>query len=161
MSGAELDLKARPLDYLTTWVAGSYQNADLTQGASAAQKALNPTLGVTGDTIPYVPEFQFAVGADYNRPVTNDWLASVGIDMTYRDKVNAYFGSNPFNLPLPSYTLWNLHAGATYQNWTFTLFAHNVTNERAQVSAINSTQDPHALLTVQPRTIGLNVTRDF
>jgi iron complex outermembrane recepter protein len=64
-------------------------------------------------------------------------------------------------MPLPSYTLWNLHGGATYRSWTFTLFAHNLTNERAQVSAINSTQDPDALLTVQPRTIGLNVTRDF
>jgi iron complex outermembrane recepter protein len=161
VSGAELDLKARPIDYLTTWIAGSYQNAYLTQGASPAQKLLNPTLGVTGDTVPYVPEFQFAVGLDYNRPVTDDWLASLGMDMTYRDTVNSYFASNPFNVPLPSYTLWNLHGGATYKSWTFTLFAHNVTNERAQVSAINSTQDPHALLTVQPRTIGLNVTRDF
>ena len=41
------------------------------------------------------------------------------------------------------------------------MFAHNVSNERAQVSAINSSQDPHALLTVQPRTIGLSVTRKF
>jgi hypothetical protein len=29
------------------------------------------------------------------------------------------------------------------------------------VSAINSTQDPDALLTVQPRTVGLAATRKF
>jgi len=41
------------------------------------------------------------------------------------------------------------------------VFARNVTNERAQVSAINSSQDPDALLTVRPRTVGLSVTRKF
>jgi iron complex outermembrane recepter protein len=161
VKGGEFDLKARPFQYLTAWLAGSYQNAYLTQGASAAQKLLNPTLGVTGDTVPNVPDFQFAAGLDYSHPLTGDWLGSLGTDVTYRGAMNSYFASNPFNLPLPSYTLWNLRAGATYQDWTVTLFARNVTNERAEVSAINSTQDPHGLLTVQPRTIGVTVTRDF
>jgi hypothetical protein len=42
-----------------------------------------------------------------------------------------------------------------------TAFAKNVTDKRAQISAINSTQDPDALLTVQPRTVGIKVTRKF
>ena len=87
--------------------------------------------------------------------------ASVGTELDYRGAVNAYFGSNPFNLSLPSYTLWNLRAGAIYGDWTFMAFVHNAGNTRAQVSAINSSQDPHALLTVQPRTVGLTVTRKF
>lgn len=161
VKGAEIDLKARLVEHLTAWVTGSYQDAYLTQGASAAQKALNPTLGVTGDAIPNVPKLQFAVGLDYTHPITGDWLASLGTDMTYRGSMNSYFASNTFNMPLSSYALWNLRAGASYQNWTFMLFAHNVTNKRAEVSAINSTQDPDALLTVQPRTIGITVTRDF
>ena len=161
VKGAEFDLKARLDAHLTGWFSGSYQDAYLTEGASAAQKLLNPTLGVTGDTIPNVPKLQFAVGLDYNHPLSDAWVATLGTDLTYRDSVNSYFASNPFNLPLSSYALWNLRAGATYQNWTFTLFGRNVTNKRAQVSAINSTQDPDALLTVQPRTIGITVTRDF
>ena len=159
--GAEFELRARPLQYLTTSLSGSYQDAYLTQGASAQQKLLNPTLGVTGDRIPNVPSFQADARLDYTRPVVGDWLASFGTDVSYRGAVNAYFGSNPFNLPLAAYTLWNLRAGAIYRRWTVTLFAHNVGNERAQVSAINSTQDPHALLTVQPRTIGITLTRRF
>jgi hypothetical protein len=108
-----------------------------------------------------VPNFQFSLQLDYTHPVVGDWLASFGTELEYRGGVNAYFGSNPFNLSLPSYTLWNLRAGAIYRDWTFTAFVHNAGNERAQVSAINSTQDPHALLTVQPRTVGLTVTRRF
>lgn len=161
VKGAEFDLKARPVEHLTAWLTGSYQDAHLTQGASAAQKLLNPTLGVTGDSIPNVPKLQFGAGLDYSYPLSNDWTGSLGTDLSHRGSVNAYFASNPFNLPLASYTLWNLRAGATYQSWTFTLFAHNVTNQRAEVSAINSTQDPHGLLTVQPRTVGVTVTRDF
>ena len=161
VKGAEFELRARPIQYLTGTFTGSYQHAVLTQGASPDQKALNPTLGVTGDKIPNVPNFQFSLQLDYTQPVVGDWLASFGTELEYRGGVNAYFGSNPFNLSLPSYTLWNLRAGAVYRDWTFTAFVHNAGNERAQVSAINSTQDPHALLTVQPRTIGLTVTRRF
>jgi iron complex outermembrane recepter protein len=161
VKGAEFELRARPIQYLTGTITGSYQHAVLTQGASALQKALNPTLGVTGDKIPNVPDFQFSLELDYTQPVTGNWLASAGTDVTYRGSVNSYFASNPFNLPLQSYTLWNLRAGAIYGDWTFMAFIHNAANERAQVSAINSSQDPHALLTVQPRTIGINVTRKF
>ena len=161
VKGAEFDLKARLVQDVTAWLSGSYQNAALTQGASAQQKQLNPTLGVSGDSIPNVPKFQFAVGLDYTHALTGEWVGTLGTDLSYRGAVNSYFASNPFNLPLSSYALWNMQAGASYRSWTFTLFAHNVANERAQVSAINSTQDPHALLTVQPRTIGLTVTRDF
>ncbi|HUA26728.1 MAG TPA: TonB-dependent receptor [Steroidobacteraceae bacterium] len=161
VKGTEFELRARPIQYLTGTITGSYQHAVLTQGASALQKALNPTLGVTGDKIPNVPDFQFSLELDYTQPVAANWAASAGTDVTYRGSVNSYFASNPFNLPLQSYTLWNLRAGAIYGDWTFMAFIHNAANERAQVSAINSSQDPHALLTVQPRTIGLNVTRKF
>jgi len=161
VKGAEFELRARPMQYLTGTLTGSYQHAALTQGASALQKALNPTLGVTGDKIPNVPNFQFSLQLDYTQPVTGDWLASLGTEVNYRGAVNSYFASNPFNLPLPSYTLWNLRAGALYRDWTFMAFVHNAGNERAQVSAINSTQDPDALLTVQPRTVGITVTRKF
>lgn len=75
--------------------------------------------------------------------------------------MNAYFASNPFNVELSSYTLLNLRLGVVNEQWSVMAFARNVTDERAQVSAINSAQDPHALLTVRPRTFGLSVTRRF
>jgi len=75
--------------------------------------------------------------------------------------VQAYCQSNPFNIPLSSYTLWDLRIGGIYKEWTITAFGRNLTNKLAQVSGINSSQDPHALLTVQPRTIGVSFTRKF
>jgi iron complex outermembrane receptor protein len=162
VKGLEFELTARPIDYLTVTFAGSYQKAFLVEGASAPQYALNNTLGRTGDDIPNVPRVQFNVGLNYTRPISGDWQGVAAADVTYRDSVDAYFASNKdFNLVLQPYTLINLRAGIIKGPWSASAFAHNITNKRAEVSAINSTQDPDALLTVQPRTIGVTLTRKF
>jgi outer membrane receptor protein involved in Fe transport len=161
VKGFELELTAHPIEYLTAQLAGSWQEAYLSDGASAAQYALNPTLGRTGDAIPNVPRTQFNFGLNYTRPIMNGWDGMAATDITYRGKENSYFASNSFNLPLSSYTLVGLRVGVLKDLWSVTAFARNLTDKRAQVSAINSSQDPDALLTIQPRTIGLKVTRKF
>ena len=55
----------------------------------------------------------------------------------------------------------NLRASLTWNDWVTSLFAKNVFDERAQVDAIASDQDPLARITVRPRTIGLSITRNF
>jgi iron complex outermembrane recepter protein len=161
VKGVEFEFTAHPVQYLTANFAGSYQDAYLAQGASAAVYAYNPTLGLTGDAIPNVPKFQLSLGLNYRRPIANGWDGMVATDVTYRDAVDSYFSSNSFNIPLAPYTLVGLRMGVIEGPWSVTAFARNLTNKRAQLSAINSTQDPDALLTVQPRTIGLTLTRKF
>ena len=162
VKGVEFEFNTHPIQYLTINFAGSYQDAYLTQGATAAQKALNSTLGVTGDAIPNVPKFQLNLGLNYTAPITGNWQGVIATDVTYRDAVNAYFASNTqFNIDLAPYTLLNLRLGVINGPWSVTAFARNLTDKRAQVSAINSSQDPDALLTVRPRTIGLTATRKF
>jgi iron complex outermembrane recepter protein len=161
VKGVEFEFTAHPLQYLSASFAGSYTDAYLTQGATAAQYALNPTLGLTGDTIPNVPKYQFSLNFTYRAPIGNGWEGLVAADATYRDGVDSYFSSNAFNLPLAPYTLVGLRMGLINGPWNVTAFARNLTDNRAQVSAINSTQDPDALLTVRPRTIGVALTRTF
>jgi iron complex outermembrane receptor protein len=161
VKGVELELTAHPIQYLSATLAGSWQEAYLANGASAQQYALNPTLGRTGDAIPNVPRFQANLGLNYTRPIMNGWDGMAATDITFRGRENSYFASNSFNIPLSPYTLVNLRLGVIKDLWSVTAFARNLTDKRAQVSAINSSQDPDALLTVQPRTIGLSVTRKF
>jgi outer membrane receptor protein involved in Fe transport len=161
VKGVEFELNLRPTQYLTLNLSGSYQDAYLTQGATPEQYAANPTLGLTGNDIPNVPKFQGYFGFDYTRPVGGGWEAVFAGDVTYRGSVDAYFAANKFNIPLDSYTLVDLRLGFIKGPWSVNAFARNLTNERAQVSAINTIQDPHALLTVQPRTIGITATRRF
>jgi iron complex outermembrane receptor protein len=161
VKGVEFEFTAHPFQYLSASFAGSYTDAYLTQGASAEQYKLNPTLGVTGDTIPNVPKYEASFGLKYRRPIANGWDGMVATDVTYRDGEDSYFSSNSFNVPLAPYTLVGLRMGVIEGPWSVTAFARNLTNKRAQISAINSTQDPDALLTVQPRTIGVTLTRTF
>ncbi|MEP6549333.1 MAG: TonB-dependent receptor [Gammaproteobacteria bacterium] len=160
--GVEFEFTAHPIQYFSASFAGSYQDAYLTDGATPAQYALNPTLGRTGDAIPNVPKFQINLGLNYTAPLTGTWQGVAAADVTYRDAANAYFASNTlFNIGLAPYTLLNLRLGVINGPWTVNLFARNLTDKRAEVSAINSSQDPNALLTVRPRTIGVNLTRKF
>ena len=176
VKGLELELTAHPIQYLTAQLAGSWQEAYLSSGAdqqivtpaspgvpAVTAYDLNPTLGRTGDAIPNVPRTQANLGLNYTRPIPNlsgfDGMAAV--DLSYRGRENSYFASNAFNIPLSSYTLVNLRLGVIKDLWSVTAFARNLTDKRAQVSAINSSQDPDALLTIQPRTIGLTATRKF
>ena len=100
--------------------------------------------------------------ADQCRPSTISEFSSIVRRKQYRcGRENSYFASNGFNIPLASYTTVNLRLGAIKDLWSVTAFARNLTDKRAQVSAINSAQDPDALLTIQPRTIGLTATRKF
>jgi iron complex outermembrane recepter protein len=161
VEGVELELLAHPIDYFTASLTGSWQEAYLSSGADAAAYALNPTLGRTGDAIPNVPRTQANLGLNYTRPIQNGWEGMAAADITYRGAENSYFASNAFNIALPSYTTVALRLGLIKDEWSVTAFARNLTDKRAQISAINSSQDPHALLTIQPRTIGLSVTRRF
>jgi len=161
VKGVEFEFGVRPIEYLRASIAGSYQDAYLTQGATAAQKKANQTLGVTGEDIPNVPKFQVDVGLNYTRPINSVWNGMVAADANYRGAVDSYFASNTFNIPLGSYTLVNFRTGVQSNLWSITGFVRNLTNKRAQVSAINSSQDPEALLTVRPRTFGVTVNRNF
>ena len=168
VEGVELELLAHPIDYLTASLTGSWQEAYLSSGADQVLVSpgvtaydLNPTLGRTGDAIPNVPRTQANLGLNYTRPIQNGWQGMAAADITYRGAENSYFASNAFNIPLASYTTVALRLGLIKDQWSVTAFARNLTDRRAQISAINSSQDPHALLTIQPRTIGLTVTRKF
>jgi iron complex outermembrane receptor protein len=168
VEGVELELLAHPIDYLTASLTGSWQEAYLSSGADQVLVSpgvtaydLNPTLGRTGDAIPNVPRTQANLGLNYTRPIQNGWQGMAAADLTYRGAQNSYFASNAFNIPLPSYTTVALRLGLIRDEWSVTAFARNLTDKRAQISAINSSQDPHALLTIQPRTIGISVTRRF
>lgn len=161
VKGLEFELTARPIEYLRLNFAGSLQDAKLTEGATDFQKANDPTLGLTGDRLPDVAPFQFALGLDYTAPIFGDWQGTFATDLAYQGKRHAYFESNPFDITLRAYSLVNLRLGISNDVWSATAFARNLFDKRAQLSAINSNQDPYAFITARPRTIGVNVTRNF
>ncbi|HEY3786125.1 MAG TPA: TonB-dependent receptor [Steroidobacteraceae bacterium] len=161
VKGMEFEFDAHPIESVTASIAGSYQDAHLQHGATAEQFAGNPTLGLTGGTIPEVPRFQFSAELKYTHALTDRLIGEGAADLNYRGHTNSSFATDPFNVPLGSYSLLNLRAGLSSGPWTANVFVRNATNKRAEISALVSQGNPLQLFTVRPRTIGVNVTRTF
>jgi outer membrane receptor protein involved in Fe transport len=158
--GLEGEVTFLPVEHLTLNLSGSYQDATLTENQPPIPG--NPNIGHSGDRIPNVPKLQGDLTIEYNHSLGGDLDGTLAADIGYRGATNTQLNTaSPFNVPLAAYTVVNLRAAITNQEWTATLFARNLTNERAQVDAISSTQDPLARITIRPRTVGVALVRTF
>jgi iron complex outermembrane recepter protein len=166
VNGFELEANAILAPGLQLDFGGAYTDAKLTEDQPLIPN--NPNLGKDGDRLPKVPKLQFNAALTYTFAVAGTSEMSLRADVSHRDKTDTQFNRAPgntipngFNVPLAAYTLVNLRASLTWNDWIASLFAKNVFDERAQVDAIASDQDPLARITVRPRTIGLSITRNF
>jgi iron complex outermembrane recepter protein len=166
VNGVELEVNAILAPGLQLDFGGAFTDAKLTEDQPFIPN--NPNLGKDGDRLPKVPRIQLDAGLSYTMPVTNGADLTLRADASHRGKTNTQFNAaadntipNGFNVPLDAYTLVNLRASVAWNDWTASLFAKNVFDERAQVDAIASDQDPLARITVRPRTIGIAISRTF
>lgn len=160
MDGIELEANVLLSPGLQFDFGGSYQNAKLTEDQPIIPN--NPNLGKDGDLLPKVPPLQFSAALTYSFPLSTSADMSLRADVNYRDKTDTQYNTaSPFNVPLASYEIVNLRANLDWNDWTVSVFAKNVLDERAQIDAIASDQDPLARITARPRTIGAAVTRKF
>ncbi len=114
--------------------------------------------GLKGDNIPNVPDTQFYVSLQYDRPIGGMLLSLIG-DVTYRGSTNTEFRpNNPFNIKIDSYTQLDLFANLEInQNFSVGAYAKNLTNEVGVVDGIGTFQDPAAIIAIRPRTLGLRL----
>jgi outer membrane receptor protein involved in Fe transport len=115
--------------------------------------------GLDGDDIPNVPDVQFYLSLDWDTEIGGRPFTLSG-DVTYRGNTNTEFRtSSPFNIDLNSYALFNLHANLLVNDQiNVGLFAKNLTNKVAVYDGIGSFQDPQAVVSSRPRTIGIKVS---
>lgn len=166
VTGFELEANAILAPGLQLDFGGSYQDAKLTQDQPLIPN--NPNLGKDGDQLPNVPKVQFNAALTYSFAVANGAEMSLRADVSHRGKTDTQFNTAPsntipngFNVPLDSYELVNLRASIDWNDWVLSLFARNVFDERTQVDAIASSQDPLARITSRPRTVGVGISRTF
>jgi iron complex outermembrane recepter protein len=151
ISGAELEIQAKPVQNLLFNISGDYMHF---RYASLGPAAYNPTLNPGGlflsDTAPYSPEVKVNVGVQYNIGLGSLGSLTPRVDDTYTSRV--YF--DPQNLLASSqggYSLLNGHM--TYAplegKWTTTLDVNNLTNKLYYLSMFNQLSS-FGILTGQP-----------
>jgi len=132
-----------------------------------------PSIGVTsGAQIPYVPMWAGSLTAEYSHPVTNDWRGFIGggyryIGSRYSDVEGSTAGGTPQGIEAKPYQVVDMHLGVTGKGWTVSLFAKNLTDNRAYLSPASYFNDALGLPidikapVLQPRTIGVSADKSF
>ena len=175
IKGIEIDFSVSPLDGLELGVGGSYIDAKLAR--DLIQNPDDPPadqilIGKSDDQLTGVPTEQGSVYAQWTFPLTSTVMATVRGDLQYVGETSRYF-EHDVRVPAPAdefssygdYSLVNLRAGAEWNGFTVTVFAKNLTDERAvlfrglQGTSITPTRDD--IYVAQPRTIGVTISKAF
>ncbi|WP_417318603.1 TonB-dependent receptor [Emcibacter sp.] len=158
--GAEFDLMFAASENLTLSLSASYNDAKLTTDYRRATDG--PVLAPKGTEMPFVPKLQFTAIARYEEEIANM--------PSFFQAAFSYTDDSWNNLELDlreqqhAYGLLNLSAGVSGDDWTFSLFADNVTDTRAEIakyypgyaSAIDTTT-----ATNRPRSFGARFGQHF
>ena len=159
--GFELTATTRVVEGLNLTLTSAYTDADLTEDT-------DPVVGgVDGNPLPWVPDWQLALAADYEWSVFGDSTAYVGGQVAYTGDRYADFGNREPDGSIrmaDEYTTVDLRAGLLLDNLSLELYGKNVTNERG----INDIGAPGifpngavGIGTTRPRTVGLSVGYRF
>jgi iron complex outermembrane receptor protein len=102
---------------------GAYTDAVLTEDV--------PSLGgLDGDRLPNIPKWSWSVTGDYTFPAFGNWTGRIGGGLRYVGSNFSAVESSPNAYPQDSYTVLDLNADLSNDNWTLRLFIKNLTDER-------------------------------
>jgi outer membrane receptor protein involved in Fe transport len=154
--GTEFELDAAPLDHLTVNLSAGYEDAKVTQGSQESNT-------VTGQPLQNTPQWTGAATLQYSIPMGQRTGFVMG-QYTYTDSRVSY-NNSPLGLTLPSYSQVNLRAGINQGPWAAALFVRNVFNTLGVTGDLlpDGAQLPGRprLFVTRPRTIGIQLRRDF
>jgi len=164
--GVEFSVQATPTRGLTITGQASYNNAVLTEDLPpgvVAQGAYGPS----GTQLPYSIRWSGGVTANQDFPIANEWKGFIGGALTYVGLRYGEFALSPTTPrpQYPEYATLNLRAGARSESWLFNLYVNNVADKRGiagaqQTFAVGVTGGYYGTI-IQPRTVGLSVSKTF
>ncbi len=156
ITGVEFDVSVTPLEGLYLSLTGSLQNAEYASDVPGSDP--NVPFALDGQAIPNVPDYQFGAIGEYTWQAFGNTEAAIRGDWSYQDD-RVIFPNDPINdVPLDSFHLFGLRAALQADTWTVALFVKNLLDEdNAAYDGINSAQDPRAIITARPRTIGVQL----
>ena len=159
--GFELSIAAVPAEGLDITATLAYTDAELSDPTSGG------IVAEAGDPLPFSADWTATLAVDKEFAINADMNGFVGGTFAYVGERSEEFSSDATvpRVTMPSYTTLDLRAGVTWSDWTFSLFARNVTNELGILGAVSEVADAstgvYLLNVIRPRSYGLSVARDF
>jgi len=159
-TGAELSFRAMLTDTITAFGSYSYTQAELTADApylfgvvdngcdSDDQACLTEQSrlqtwwdGHDGDRLPGSPETQYSLGLKYSTDIMGDYLLDVNYGMTYQDDIYTKVGLQNGGEVLDGYSLSNISARLSTEDWAVMLYVNNLFDEYSATSVRRSADD--------------------
>lgn len=125
--GAEFDINWRATDNLTLAVSGGIVEAEWKKGT-----ILDDGLDISGLRPPYMKAKTLVASADYNQPLSNDWVLQGRVQVSYSGKFQVDLANEYQN---PSYTLVNARLGVARNNLEIALNVENLFNKNHYTDA--------------------------
>jgi iron complex outermembrane receptor protein len=156
--GVELSVQARPLTGLTVSAWAALNDATLTADFPANSAAF----GVSGDRLPYSSRFSANVSVEEDFPLADRATFFVEGAASYvGSRENEFPGSaQQSRVALPAYAQTNIRTGIRYHSWMLNLLVNNIADKRGALAlfVLGSNQN---IVLIQPRTVGLSVSKTF
>jgi iron complex outermembrane recepter protein len=154
--GFELSTDVRPATGLriSSWLAWNESRiSDLPETAA---------LGMyEGQPLPFSPKWSGNLSLEQQIPM-GAFTGFAGASITYLgSRKDSFTGTGADRLTFPAYTKADLYVGTNYEDWTARLYANNVANRRGIINGGPSTLIPNSYYYITPRTIGVQVSRNF
>jgi iron complex outermembrane recepter protein len=158
--GVELSVQTTPLRglNLSAWI--TYDVAELTEDFPPAVVAAGE-YGVAGDRLPFTSRYSGFLSVEQRFPLAADVTGFVGGDVNYVSHRLGFFTVDANRTPFGGYSKANLHAGVDLHSWTVNAYLNNVGDRRGAIGGGQGYFPPYAVQYIQPRTIGLNVSKAF
>ncbi len=158
--GLELEINASLTEHWGTHVGYTYDQTKLTSLASLASIGLSVPPSI-GSALPGTPKDSLALGFDYSHVPLAGGEMRYAIDGHYQSRVIPAISAS---VPIAAgYTTVDARASYVRSHWTGSLYAKNITDQRA----ISSYTDPgtygyrYSSIVSQPRTVGFSVAYSF
>lgn len=157
--GVELEVVSQATERLELELAAAYNQSEV--DGNLAPSA--PPIAFDGDEAPFSPDWKVTAGFRYEIPdafAGGDW--HIRGDISYVSSQFNELGTTQLErVELESSTVLNLYSGVTLDNWEFSVFIRNLTDERIVMGADTDRQRPAQLAVGRPRNAGVTVTYNF
>jgi outer membrane receptor protein involved in Fe transport len=165
--GVELSVESRPLSGLMIAAWFAWNDAVLTKDLPPAAVAAG-TYGVSGDRLPLSSRISGNVSLNEEFPLASQVTGFVGGTVSYvGDRVGVFTGGGLGQASgqrqiYPAYAKTDLRAGMRYESWTANIFVNNVADKRGLLNGgVGALFHPFAFSEIQPRTVGLSLSKSF
>lgn len=166
--GVEISAGFRPIRGLRLSANGAWNKARL-------DGATDPLVGgFKGDRLPFSPKYTAALLADYRWTIRDTTPAYAGVSVR---RIAGQFGAFDFDYrtangrqrEIPSYNVFDAHAGVELGTWTVELFGKNLGNSDGRTSTASLLANggfvhPNGALgtgVIAPRTLGFTLTKEY